>query len=280
MVSATDEWRFPAMEFVNDPVIACGERVPFAWRSSAGTAYGWDPATGDLEDLLAFLGEGFSVINGKLYWAGADGTLRPQITDRPGAWVRWLTTEPLFIHIDHVLHEGCVVRGDVDHEAVAGDGVSLADQLAHAQEERQLVMARANEEWARANDAEAKLADAQAELVEAMREIADRDGRIAELEADLRLNDETQTGSAAGQRVNMSPDLVDEAKIGASAFDLDGLHAEAVASLALDGQTFDVGPVTVLSPDADTAQGTPIIPRPEPKPKGGKSKPAPSLTEG
>lgn len=266
MVSATDEWRFPAMEFVNDPVIACGERVPFAWRSSAGTAYGWDPATGDLDDLLAFLGEGFVVVNGKLYWDG-DGTLFLQTTDKAGAWVRWLTAEPGFVPADGVLHEGCVVRGDVD----------LA----------------------------ARLADAQAELVEAVREVADRDGRIAELEADLRLNDETQAdlaglssyllratasheaavlagtdGFATGQRVDMSPDLVDEAKIGASAFDPNGLHAEAVASLALDGQTFDVGPVTVLSPDADAVQGTPVIPRPEPKPKGGKSKPAPSSTEG
>ena len=149
-----------ALQFVNDPILAPGERAPFAERSHAGEVMGWDPKVGSTETLVEFLGGGHVVVNGKVYWESGNGTLTPvDGQDRAGVFVRWLSSMPGYYSAEWARSAGCIVRADggADLEAVQAAATIQAQGIA----------------------------DLQAELVEAMREIADRDARIAELEADL-----------------------------------------------------------------------------------------------
>lgn len=221
-----------ALQFVNDPILAPGERAPFALRAHAGEAMGWDPKVCSVEELVAFLGDGHVLVNGKAYWESSNGTLTPvRGQDRPGVFVRWLSDMPGCYTAEWIKTTGCIVRADggADLEAVQAAATIQAQGIA----------------------------DLQAELVEAMREIADRDARITELEAEVNALDALpglqRAAVAAG---HIGPE-------GHVALD-HVLKPEAIASLALANSLIDVDPVAMLSPDADTAAA------PAPKPARSK----------
>lgn len=81
--------------FQNDPILAPGDRAIVAKRDAAGEAYGWDPATGRLTDLVDFLGEPYVLIGDTLYCRQPNGDLTvAYLGKQPQVFVKWLNATP------------------------------------------------------------------------------------------------------------------------------------------------------------------------------------------
>lgn len=119
-VAATDVQDAPSVaEFVNDPILAPGERAAVADRQRAGLALGWDPAVSTLDDLFAFVGD-----TGEFELVGAD-TDKPRLLrldavsgayapvgdalSKPAFIVRWLSRPVEIVPADEARRTLCRV---------------------------------------------------------------------------------------------------------------------------------------------------------------------------